>query len=116
MTCRPTWALVNSPHRWVLIFMLVSALRAATFWQDPAGATRMVPHVGPAEISGPGQSGAPSRHDLPLEFFPRIGNAENLVPLGSAAAVALTPRAVSCFRRHLEGWLLAENLIRLIVP
>ncbi len=76
----------------------------------------MVPHVGPAEISGQGQSGAPSHHDLSLEVFPRIGNAENLALVGIAAAVALAPRAVSyCRRLHLEGWPLAENLVRLIV-
>ena len=89
-------------------------MRAATFWQNPAGATGMVPHVAPAEISGPGQGGAPSRHDLALEVFPRIGSAENLVPIESAAA-DLTPRAVSYCRPHPEGWVLAENLTRLIV-
>ena len=76
----------------------------------------MAPHVGPVEISGQGQSGALSHHDLPLGTFLRIGDAENLVLIGSAAAVALTPRAVSyCRRPHPEGWLLAENLVRLIV-
>ena len=76
----------------------------------------MLPHAGPAEISGQDQSGAPSRHDLVLEAFLRIGDAENLALVGIAAAGALAPHAVSYRRRsHLEGWLLAENLVPLIV-
>jgi hypothetical protein len=110
--------LLNSPHRWVLIFMLVSASKAATFQQNLAvfRAKQMVLHVGSAEISVQGQSGAPGRYDLCLGASRWSESVESLALVGSAETVGQARRAASsCQHPGLENWSLGETLVTLIV-